>query len=224
MGPLAAPAATGDASAAHARSHRPPLLTPLRGRYVPAIFRVRVAPARDEPRIGLNNSERESTSGRSIRYASGHLIPVFRYIGRMFSLFFLLSHPCPLVTRTEGGFKSERRNMVSSEQKTVSIVFLVELTAPVWTGIRGARKTTLWHEDEAIPLTFALRAGGHHRLLGMVRICSNRYEGQRSLMQPRIAFASLMFLPPWPVLSLVLPASSFARAPWLARRAPEIGA
>jgi hypothetical protein len=58
---------------------------------------------------------------------------------------------------------------------------------------------------------------------GVVRICSDRYEGPRSLMQPRIAFASLTFLPPWPVLSLVLPASSFARAPWLARRAPEIG-
>jgi hypothetical protein len=27
--------------------------------------------------------------------------------------------------------------MVSSEQKTVSIVFHAELTAPVWTGIRG---------------------------------------------------------------------------------------
>jgi hypothetical protein len=140
MAARGAHAATGDPSAAYARSHRRPLLTPLwsyfssvdcyeRGRYVPAIFRVRVAPAHDEPRSGLNNSERESTSGRSTDYVSGHLIRVFRDIGRMFSLLFLLSHPCPLVPRREGGFKSGRRNMVSSEQKTVSIVFRAELTA-----------------------------------------------------------------------------------------------
>jgi hypothetical protein len=42
------------------------------------------------------------------------------------------------------------------------------------------------------------------------------------LMQPRIAFEILTFLPS-PFLSLVLPPSSFARAPWLGRQAPEIG-
>ena len=68
-----------------------------RGTCVPAI--VRVAPAHDEPRSGPNNSERESTSGRSTDYGSGHLIPVFRGIGRMFSLLFSLSATRrPLVT------------------------------------------------------------------------------------------------------------------------------
>jgi hypothetical protein len=67
-----------------------------RGRYVPGIFRVRVAPAHDKPRSGLNNSERESTSSRSTDYGSGHLTRVFRDIGRMFSLLFLLSHPSPV--------------------------------------------------------------------------------------------------------------------------------
>jgi hypothetical protein len=60
---------------------------------VPAIFGVRVAPARDEPRTGSNNSERESTSGRSTNYGSGHLIRVFRDIGCIFSSPFLLGHP-----------------------------------------------------------------------------------------------------------------------------------
>src|ERR1700730_13320175 len=67
-----------------------------RRRCVPAIFGVRVAPARDEPRSGSNNSERGPTSGRSTNYGSGHLIRVFRDIGRIFSLLFLLSHPSPI--------------------------------------------------------------------------------------------------------------------------------
>jgi hypothetical protein len=67
-----------------------------RRRCVPAIFGVRVAPARDEPRSGSNNSERGPTSGRSTNYGSGHLIRVFRDIGRIFSLLILLSHPSPL--------------------------------------------------------------------------------------------------------------------------------
>jgi hypothetical protein len=57
------------------------------------MFGVRVAPAHEEPRSGLNNSEHESTSGRSTNHGSGHLIRVFRDIGRIFSLLFLLSHP-----------------------------------------------------------------------------------------------------------------------------------
>jgi hypothetical protein len=60
------------------------------------LFGVRVAPAHDEPRRGPNNSERESTSGRSTDYGSGHLIRVFRDIGRMFSLLFSLSQPSPV--------------------------------------------------------------------------------------------------------------------------------
>src|SRR5262245_31959768 len=56
----------------------------------------RNAPARKALRNGSNKSEREPTSGRSINYASGHLIRVFRDIGRIFSLLFLLSHPSPI--------------------------------------------------------------------------------------------------------------------------------
>ena len=63
---------------------------------VPAMFGVGVAPAHEEPRSGLNNSAHESTSGRSTNYGSGHLIRVFRDIGRIFSLLFLLSHPSPV--------------------------------------------------------------------------------------------------------------------------------
>jgi hypothetical protein len=81
-----------------------------RRRFVPAIFGVRVAPACDEPRSGSNNSERESTSGLSTNYGSGHLIRVFRDIGRIFSLPFLLSHPSPI-----------------GQPQTVSIVFRAEL-------------------------------------------------------------------------------------------------
>jgi hypothetical protein len=94
-----------------------------------AIFGVRVAPAHDEPRSGSNSSERESTSGRSTNSGSAHLIRVFHDIGRIVSLLFLLTTRRPLVTQGEGGFRSGRRNMVSSEQKTVSIVFRAELTA-----------------------------------------------------------------------------------------------
>jgi hypothetical protein len=67
-----------------------------RRRCVPAKFDVRVAPARDEPRSESNNSDRGPTSGRSTNYASGHLIRVFRDIGRIFSLLFLLQ---PTVAR-----------------------------------------------------------------------------------------------------------------------------
>jgi hypothetical protein len=63
---------------------------------VAAIFAVRVAPAHDEPRSGPNKSERESTSGRSTKYASAHLIRAFRNIGRISSLLFLLSHLSPV--------------------------------------------------------------------------------------------------------------------------------
>ncbi len=97
-----------------------------RGRCVLAIFGVRVAPAHDEPRSGSNNSAHESTSGRSTNCGSGHLIRVFRDIGRIFSLLFLLGHPSPLGQPLRG---RGSRNMVSSKTKTVSIVFRAELTA-----------------------------------------------------------------------------------------------
>jgi len=96
---------------------------------VPAIFGVRVAPAHDEPRNGLNSTERESTSGHSTNFASAHLIRVFHHIGRTVSLLFLLTTRRPLLTKVEKGFRSGRQNIVSSEQKTVSIVFRAELTA-----------------------------------------------------------------------------------------------
>jgi hypothetical protein len=76
------------------------------------------APAHEEPRSGSNNSERESTSGRSTNYVSGHLIRVFRDIGRIFSLLFLLSRPSPVGQPLRGRrFKSGRRNMVSLKAK-----------------------------------------------------------------------------------------------------------
>ena len=71
-----------------------------------------VAPVRKELRNGSSKSERESTSGRSTNYASGHLIRVFRDIGRIFSLLFLLSHPgaagpvSPLSWRTPADLQS----------------------------------------------------------------------------------------------------------------------
>src|SRR6516162_3512828 len=79
-----------------AAPHHSALLTTARERCVPAMFGVGVAPAHEEPRSGLNNSAHESTSGRSTNYGSGHLIRVFRDIGRIFSLLFLLSHPSPV--------------------------------------------------------------------------------------------------------------------------------
>jgi hypothetical protein len=76
-----------------------------------------VAAAHDEPRSGSNNSERESTSGRSTNYESGHLIRVFRDIGRIFSLLFLLSHPSPIGHPLRGRVQNRKRNMVSSKAK-----------------------------------------------------------------------------------------------------------
>src|SRR5215471_10536471 len=45
----------------------------------------RIAPAHEGPRNESNNNAHEPTSGRSTRYGSGHLIRVFRDIGRIFS-------------------------------------------------------------------------------------------------------------------------------------------
>ena len=55
-----------------------------RGKCVPAVFGVGVAPD-EEPRSGSSSSARESTSGRSTNYGRGHLIRVFRDIGRIVS-------------------------------------------------------------------------------------------------------------------------------------------
>ena len=102
---------------AGAGSHRRPLVNAVlvlfnsadcyeRGRCVPAIVGVRVAPAHDEPRNELNSTERESTSGRSTNSGSAHLIRVFHDIGRTVSLLFLLTTRRPLVTQVEKGFRT----------------------------------------------------------------------------------------------------------------------
>jgi hypothetical protein len=57
----------------------------------------RIALARKELRNDSSKNEHEPTTTRSTSYESGHLIRVFRDIGRIFSLLFLLSHPRPLV-------------------------------------------------------------------------------------------------------------------------------
>ena len=45
----------------------------------------RIAPAREELRNASNKSEHEPTSDHSTNYGNGHLIRVFRDIGRIFS-------------------------------------------------------------------------------------------------------------------------------------------
>ena len=45
----------------------------------------RIAPVREELRNASNKSEHEPTSNRSTNYGNGHLIRVFRDIGRIFS-------------------------------------------------------------------------------------------------------------------------------------------
>src|SRR5262249_11253112 len=87
------------------------------GKCVPAMFGVGVAPAHEEPRSGPNNSAPGSTSGRSTKYGSGHLIRVFRDIGRIFSLLFLLSHPSPVGDPLRRRVQSQSGNMVSSKAK-----------------------------------------------------------------------------------------------------------
>jgi len=81
------------------------------------VFGVGVAPAREEPRSGSSSSGHESTSSRSTNYGSGHPIRVFRGIGRIVSLLFLLSHPSPIGHLLRRVVQSRSRNMVSSEAK-----------------------------------------------------------------------------------------------------------
>jgi hypothetical protein len=92
------------------------------------MFGVRVAPAHEEPRSGSNNSEHESTSGRSTNYESGHLIRVFRDIGRIFSLLFLLSHPSPGWSLAEKeGSKAEDRIWFRRRRKQFQLCFVRNL-------------------------------------------------------------------------------------------------
>jgi hypothetical protein len=88
-----------------------------RGRCVPAMFDVGVAPPH-EPRSGSSSSAHESTSGRSTNYGSGHLIQVFRDIARIFSLPFLLSHPVAHWSPAERTGSKAGRKMVSSKAKS----------------------------------------------------------------------------------------------------------
>src|SRR5262245_5384274 len=103
------------------RSNRQPLVQLcgklLRERKVCTSDILAFASSHDQPRSGPNNSERESTSGRSTNYGSGRLIQVFRDIGRIFSLLFLLSHPSPIGHPTRGKVQKRKRNMVSSKAK-----------------------------------------------------------------------------------------------------------
>jgi hypothetical protein len=88
-----------------------------RRRCVPAIFGLRVAPAHDELRSGSNNSERGPASGRSTNYGSGHLIRVFRDIGCIFSLLFLVSHPSPIGHPLRGRVQKRKREYGFVESK-----------------------------------------------------------------------------------------------------------
>jgi hypothetical protein len=185
---LAYPASLGRLVPAGARSNRQPrlwlhLLVSFssadcceRRRCVPAIFGVRVAPARDETRSGSNNSERGPTSGRSTNYGSGHLVRVFRDIGRIFSLLFLLSHPSPLGQTLRG---RGSRNMVSSKAKTVSIVFHAELTA--------VDESAACHSPKREPRPRALGRGLGNPLL--VGCCGN--DGRTNGRRPAAVHQSL---------------------------------
>src|SRR5262249_10839686 len=103
------------------RSNRQPLVQLcgklLRERKVCTSDILAFASSHDQPRSGPNNSERESTSGRSTNYGSGRLIQVFRDIGRIFSLLFLLTHPSPVGHPLRGRVQKRERNMVSSKAK-----------------------------------------------------------------------------------------------------------
>ena len=101
------------------------------GSRVPAILGVRVAPAGDEPRTGSNNSERVSTSGRSTNYGSGHLTRVFRDIGRISSLPFLLAHPSPIGAPAEReGSKTETEYGFARGKKWFQLCFV--RNSPRW--------------------------------------------------------------------------------------------
>jgi hypothetical protein len=92
----------------------------------------RNAPARKELRNGSNKSEREPTSGRSTNYGSGHLIRVFRDIGRIFSLLFLLSHPSPIGDPAEReGSKAETEFGFVEGKKWFQLCFV--RNSPRWT-------------------------------------------------------------------------------------------
>ena len=102
------------------------------GRFASDAHWRRNAPARKELRNGSNKSERESTSGRSTNYGSGHLIPVFRDIGRIFSLLFLLSHPSPIGDHAEReGSKAETEYGFVEDKKWFQLCFV--RNSPRWT-------------------------------------------------------------------------------------------
>src|SRR5262249_10956482 len=111
-----------------------------RGRCVPAMFDVGVAPPHEEPRSGSSSSAHESTSGRSTKYGSGHLSDFSVTLGASFHSRFLLGPQGllgprsagtrhPLVIRREVAFKAEAEIWFRRRQKTVSIVFRAELSA-----------------------------------------------------------------------------------------------
>src|SRR5499426_3029808 len=118
------------------RSNRQPLVQLcgklLRERKVCTSDILAFASSHDQPRSGPNNSERESTSGRSTNYGSGHLIRVFRDIGRIFSLLFLLSHPSPIGDPAEReGSKAETEYGFVEGKKWFQLCFV--RNSPRWT-------------------------------------------------------------------------------------------
>src|SRR5262249_58691591 len=136
------------------------------GSRVPAILGVRVAPAGDEPRTGSNNSERVSTSGRSTNYGSGHLTRVFRDIGRISSLPFLLAHPSPIGAPAEReGSKTETEYGFAQGKKWFQLCF-------VWNS-RGGRAGRVSFAKTRTPRSRELNGAGTFAdtaLLGRVDI------------------------------------------------------
>ena len=96
----------------------------------------RIAPVREELRNELNKSEHGATSDRSTNYGSGHLIQVFRDIGRIFSsllacTWLLLGappcrHPLPVAhwsSARDVAFNAEGEIWFRRRQETISVVF-----------------------------------------------------------------------------------------------------
>jgi hypothetical protein len=81
------------------------------------VWAFRVAPAHEEPRSGSNNSEHDSTTDRSTNYGSGHLIRVFRDIGHIFSLLFLLTVARWSPAEKEGSKAEDENGFVEGKKR-----------------------------------------------------------------------------------------------------------
>jgi hypothetical protein len=110
------PTSSGWAVAKPRPSTRSISLTAMRERKVCTrdVWAFRVAPAHEEPRSGSNNSEHDSTTDHSTNYGSGHLIRVFRDIGHIFSLLFLLTVARWSPAEKEGSKAEDENGFVDS--------------------------------------------------------------------------------------------------------------